>query len=163
MGRDCLWDSEEQDWEWTAQLICSSFWYGTRLPLGHRGAKHRLDSSAQLCCSWLSQRQSCPIQKQGAQIFKLCSSFSVLLLAVPEASRPIPKRGESVPPGPSFARSGCPDAADYEPLNYLVTTLFRELHRVCLIHYDFLVYNFLHTLVHWSKSTGITFNKVREI
>ena len=48
MGRDCLWDSEEQDWEWTAQLICSSFWYGTRLPLGRRGAKQRIDSSADL-------------------------------------------------------------------------------------------------------------------
>ena len=35
-----------------------------------------------LCCSLLSQRQSCPIQKWGAD--QPCSPFSVLLLAVPE-------------------------------------------------------------------------------
>ena len=35
------------------------------------------------CCSLLSQRQSCPIQKRGAD--QLCSPLSVLLLAVPEA------------------------------------------------------------------------------
>ena len=108
MGQDCLWDSEEQDWVWTAKLICSLFWYGTRLPLGQQGAKQRIDSSTQLCCSSLSQRQSRPIQKQGAEIssvvhFLCCSSLSQ------RQSCPIPKRGESVPPGPSFARSGCPD------------------------------------------------------
>ena len=102
MGRDCLWDSEEQDWEWTVQLICSSLSYGTRLPLGQRGAKP-------LCCSSLSQRQFCPILNRGADqlgrtstssssLFQtlfcpilnrgadqLCSLSSVLLLAVPEA------------------------------------------------------------------------------
>ena len=36
-----------------------------------------------LCCSSLSQRQSRPIRKRGAD--QLCSSFSVLLLAIPEA------------------------------------------------------------------------------
>ena len=36
-----------------------------------------------LFCSLLSERQSCPIQKQGAD--QLCSPFSVLLLAVPKA------------------------------------------------------------------------------
>ena len=36
-----------------------------------------------LCCSALSQRQSHPIQKLGAD--QLCSPFSVLLLANPEA------------------------------------------------------------------------------
>ena len=29
----------EQNREWTAQLICSLHWYGTRLPLGQQGAK----------------------------------------------------------------------------------------------------------------------------
>ena len=58
-GRDCLWDSEEEDWEWTVQLICSSLLYGTRLPLGQQGAKP-------LCWSSLSQRQFCSILKWGA-------------------------------------------------------------------------------------------------
>ena len=26
MQQDCLWDSKEQDWEWTAQLICFFVW-----------------------------------------------------------------------------------------------------------------------------------------
>ena len=52
-----------------------------------------------LCCSSLSQRQSCPI----------------------------PKRGESVPPGPSFARNGCPDVAPY----YTVSTEVHLLH--CMV------------------------------
>ena len=37
-----------------------------------------------LCCSSLSQRQSRPIQKWGA--YQLCSPFSVLHLAIPEAA-----------------------------------------------------------------------------
>ena len=37
-----------------------------------------------LCCSSLSQTQSCPIHKQGAD--NLFSAFCVLLLAVPEAA-----------------------------------------------------------------------------
>ena len=48
MGRDCLWDIEEQHREWTAQLICSSLLYGTRLPLGQRGATQRIDCTADL-------------------------------------------------------------------------------------------------------------------
>ena len=84
IGQHCLWDSEEQEWEWTAQLICSSFLYGTRLPLGQRGAKQRKDIPFHsLSCSSLSQRQSRPIQKWGAD--QLYSPFSVMLLAVPEA------------------------------------------------------------------------------
>ena len=83
-GRDCLWDSEEQDREWTAQLICSLSLYATRLPLGQRGAKRWIDIPFHsLCCSSLSQRQSCPIQKRGAD--QLYSPFYVLLLAVPDA------------------------------------------------------------------------------
>ena len=34
IGRDCLWDSKEQQREQTAQLICSLLLYGTRLPVG---------------------------------------------------------------------------------------------------------------------------------
>ena len=84
MGRDCLWDSDVQDWEWTTQLICSSFLYGTRLPLGQWGAKQIIYIPFHsLCCSLLFQRQTHPIQKQGPD--QLCSPFSVLLLAVPEA------------------------------------------------------------------------------
>ena len=60
--------------------------FGMGLPLGQRGAKQRIDSSTQLCRSSLSQRQSHPIQK----------------------------RGESVPPGPSFARNACPDDVSQE-------------------------------------------------
>ena len=48
MGRDCLWDSEEQHREWTGQVICSSPLYGTRLPLGQRGATQRTDCTADL-------------------------------------------------------------------------------------------------------------------
>ena len=48
MGQDCLWDGEEQHREWTAQLICSSFMSGTRLPLGQRGAIQRIDCTADL-------------------------------------------------------------------------------------------------------------------
>ena len=88
-------------WNWF-----SSFWYGTRLPLGQRGATQKINWTADLCssffygtrqrgatylswavyylfCSSLSQRQSCPIPKRGAN--QLCSPFPVLLLAVPEA------------------------------------------------------------------------------
>ena len=43
MGRDCLWDSEEQHRKWTAQLICSLFLCGTRLPLGQRGATQGME------------------------------------------------------------------------------------------------------------------------
>ena len=64
MGQDCLWDREEQDCEWTAQLICSSIGYGTRLPLGQRGAKQRIDSLAQLFGSSLCLRQ-CSHAKRG--------------------------------------------------------------------------------------------------
>ena len=64
----------------------------------------RIYSSAQLCCSLLSQRQSCTIQKQGAEIscvihFLCCSSLCQ------RQSPPIPNLGESLPPSPSFARS----------------------------------------------------------
>ena len=57
-------------------------------------AEQRIDSLAQLCCSSLSQRQSHPIQEQGADIicavyFLCCSSMSQ------RQSRPIPKQGES--------------------------------------------------------------------
>ena len=38
MGQDCLWENEEQQREWTAQLICSSLHSGTRLPLERLGA-----------------------------------------------------------------------------------------------------------------------------
>ena len=48
MGRDCLWDSEEQHREWNGQMICSSPLYGTRLPLGQRGATQRIDCTADL-------------------------------------------------------------------------------------------------------------------
>ena len=87
------------------QNWCSSLWYGTRLPLGQQGAKQRINSSAQHCCSSLSQRQSRPIPKQGAEIscavnFLCCSSL------FQRQSCPIPKRGESVPLSPSLARNG---------------------------------------------------------
>ena len=61
-----------------------------------------------LCCSSLSQKQSHPIQKWGAD--QLCSSFSELLLAVPMQwqSCPTQKQGELVPPGPSIAFTGAP-------------------------------------------------------
>ena len=42
-GKDCLWDREEQHRGKTAQVICSSLLYGTRLPLGQRGATQRID------------------------------------------------------------------------------------------------------------------------
>ena len=64
MGQDCLWDSEKQDWEWTAQLICSSFWYGSRLPLGQRGAKQILDGLAQICCSSLFRGSLVPYKNE---------------------------------------------------------------------------------------------------
>ena len=38
MGWDCLWNSKEQHRGETAQLICSSLHYGTRLPLEQGGA-----------------------------------------------------------------------------------------------------------------------------
>ena len=60
------------------------FFHGTRLPLGQRRAKQRIYIPFHyLCCSSLSQRQFRPIQKKRAD--QLCSPFSVLLLAVPEA------------------------------------------------------------------------------
>ena len=62
---------------------CSLFWYGTRLPLGQRGATMLSWAVYSLFCSSLSQRQSCPIPKWGAA--QLCSPFQVLHLAVPEA------------------------------------------------------------------------------
>ena len=63
-GTDLLTPHEEQHRKWTAQLICSSFLYGTRLPLTQRGAKQRINIPFySLYCSLLSQRQSCPIQK----------------------------------------------------------------------------------------------------
>ena len=66
------------------QNWCSSLLYGTRLPMGQWGAKQIIYIPFHsLCCSSLSQRQSRPIQKRGAD--QLCSPFSVLLLAVPEA------------------------------------------------------------------------------
>ena len=84
--------------------------YGTRLPLGQRWARLRMDCTADLllvfvwdktalgqhgakqiicitfhslCCSSLSQRQYCPIQKRGAG--QLCSPFSVFILVAPVA------------------------------------------------------------------------------
>ena len=48
MGQDCLWNSEEPHREWTAQLICTSLLYGTRLPLGQREAAQRMDWTADL-------------------------------------------------------------------------------------------------------------------
>ena len=71
MGRDCLGVSEEQHRKWTAQLICSSFLFGTRLPLGQWGTKGVEWNVYSLFCSFVSQRQSPPIQKQGAD--QLCS------------------------------------------------------------------------------------------
>ena len=62
-GQDCLWESKEQDCEWTAHLICSSFFYGTRLPLRQRGAKQRIYIPFHsLCCSSLSQRNRSAVQ-----------------------------------------------------------------------------------------------------
>ena len=51
-------------WNWF-----SSFFYGTRLPLGQRGATQKMKCTAYLCSS-LSQRQSCPIPKWGASVLR---------------------------------------------------------------------------------------------
>ena len=53
MGWDCLWDSQEQHREWTEQLICSLFIYGTRLPIGQQGATQRINGTADLLLPWL--------------------------------------------------------------------------------------------------------------
>ena len=71
MGRDCLWDSEEQHRKSTAQLICSLFLYGTRLPLGQRGKTYGMEWNVlSLFCSSLSQRQSCPTKKWGVSVLR---------------------------------------------------------------------------------------------
>ena len=47
MGRDCLWDNEDQPRE-CAQLIRVSLYYGMRLPLEQQGATQRRDCTADL-------------------------------------------------------------------------------------------------------------------
>ena len=126
MGQDCIWDSKEQDWEWTVQLICSSFLYGTRLPLGQRGAKQRIYIPFHyLCCSLLSQRQSPPIQKQGAD--QLCSPFYALLLAVPELVLSHTKVRRI-----SSTRSPIPDAVLYS---------YNTLNCIFILYYMLPLYN----------------------
>ena len=100
MGRDCLWDSEEPQKGETEQLICSSLLYGTRLPLGQRGAT-KCRSVEQISCSehqfwaprcprgsfvpyWIEEQISCAV-------YPLCySSLSQM------QSRPIQKQGASL-------------------------------------------------------------------
>ena len=57
--------------------LCSSFLYGTRLLLGQRGATLLSWAVYSLFCSSLSQTQSCPIPKRGAD--KLSSQSCSLL------------------------------------------------------------------------------------
>ena len=58
-----------------------------------------------LCCSLLSQRQSCPIKKWGAD--PLCSLFSVFLLAVRESVSSHTKARSISSAGLSFRRELC--------------------------------------------------------
>ena len=82
MGRDCLWDSKEQNREYTFLSILYVAPCCPRSSLVPYKNKEQISCAAHfLCCSLLYQRQSCPIQKWW----------------------------KSVPPGPSFARNGCPD------------------------------------------------------
>ena len=99
LGQDYLWDSEEQHCEWTAQLICSSLLYGTRLPLGFQGTTQKFDCIADLLLpsiwdetAFLTMR----IKTENLSIlnplfkFSLCRSprvniTNIMLIPVPEA------------------------------------------------------------------------------
>ena len=92
MGQDYLWDSKEQYRKLTAQLICSSFLYGMRLPLrATTGMEWNVHS---LFCSSLSQRQSRPIQKGGASVLRgspyreLCAGCSPVHVPLPVPASP---------------------------------------------------------------------------
>ena len=83
-----LWDSEEQHREWNGIYILR---FALRCPRGslisYKNEEQTSCAVHSQSCSSLSQRQSRPIQKRGAD--QLCSPFPVLLLAAQRQSRPI--------------------------------------------------------------------------
>ena len=84
MGQDCLWDSEEQNREYTFHSIP---YVAPRCPRGslvpYKNKEQNSCSVHSLGCSSLFQRQSRLIMKGGAN--QLFSPISLLLLAIPKA------------------------------------------------------------------------------
>ena len=74
MGRDCLWDSEEQHREWTAQLICYLLLHGTRLPLGWQGATHMIDCTAYLLLDSMWDKPA-PGTARSSKLFILATNL----------------------------------------------------------------------------------------
>ena len=71
MGRDCLWDSEEQHREWNGMYILC---FAPRCPRGslvpYKNKEQISCAVHSQSCSSLSQRQSRPIQKWGASVLR---------------------------------------------------------------------------------------------
>ena len=94
------------------QNWCCSLWYGTRLPLGQRGARLGMDCTADLLLVLVLDKTASGTARSKKENRQLSSAM--LLLTVPYAVSSHNKTRRITSTRPSFARSGCPDAGIYQ-------------------------------------------------